>query len=194
MKYIKRKAALKPITGSIVDTTNITDKTTNTYSARLIEEQLGNLLLRVYPIGSYYWSENNTDPSELFGGTWERVKDKFLYALGDDGAAGDEGGASSVTLTKANLPNYTLYSAAHSHLLFHNSDSGDRHDLNNTATATVACWTGSNNTYYIGTASSGRAQVCRSSDTTITVNSGGSDTPFSILPPYVKAYCWKRIS
>lgn len=40
MKYIKRKSAVKPITGSIVDTINIDDKTTNTYSARVIEEEL----------------------------------------------------------------------------------------------------------------------------------------------------------
>ena len=38
MKYIKRKSAVKPITGNIVDTTNIDDKTTNTYSARVIDE------------------------------------------------------------------------------------------------------------------------------------------------------------
>ena len=31
MKYIKRKSAVKPITGSIVDTTNIDDKTKNTF-------------------------------------------------------------------------------------------------------------------------------------------------------------------
>ena len=37
-KYlIKRKSAVKPITGSIVDTTNIDDKTTNTYSANVID-------------------------------------------------------------------------------------------------------------------------------------------------------------
>lgn len=38
MRYIKKKSAVKPITGSIVDTTNIDDKTTNTYSARVIDK------------------------------------------------------------------------------------------------------------------------------------------------------------
>ena len=37
MKIIKRKSAVKPITGSIVDSTNIADKTTNTYSAEIID-------------------------------------------------------------------------------------------------------------------------------------------------------------
>ena len=44
MKFIKRKSAVKPITGSIVDTTNIDDKTTNTYSANVID----GLLEKVY--------------------------------------------------------------------------------------------------------------------------------------------------
>ena len=37
MKFIKRKSAVKPITGSIVDTTNIDDKSKNTYSANVID-------------------------------------------------------------------------------------------------------------------------------------------------------------
>ena len=27
-------------------------------------------ILRAHPIGSFYWSEKNTDPGTLFGGTW----------------------------------------------------------------------------------------------------------------------------
>jgi hypothetical protein len=41
MKYIKRKSAVKPITGSIVDTTNIDDTTSNTYSANVIDGLFG---------------------------------------------------------------------------------------------------------------------------------------------------------
>ena len=38
MKYIRKKSISKPILGSISDTLNITDKKTNTYSAKIIEE------------------------------------------------------------------------------------------------------------------------------------------------------------
>ena len=40
MRYIKRKSAVKPITGSIVDTTNIDDKSKNTYSAGVIDDKI----------------------------------------------------------------------------------------------------------------------------------------------------------
>lgn len=39
-RYIKRKSAVKPITGSIVDTTNIDDKSKNTYSAGVIDDKI----------------------------------------------------------------------------------------------------------------------------------------------------------
>lgn len=44
MKYIEKKSASKipEIDGSIVDTTNINDKITNTYSARVIDELVQN--------------------------------------------------------------------------------------------------------------------------------------------------------
>lgn len=31
-------------------------------------------LLAAHPVGSFYWSEKNTDPGTLFGGTWKQIK------------------------------------------------------------------------------------------------------------------------
>ena len=44
MKYIKKVSTVKidKTTGSVVDTTNITDKVTNAYSARVVEELIKN--------------------------------------------------------------------------------------------------------------------------------------------------------
>lgn len=67
------------------------------------------LLLSAHPVGSYYWSSESTDPSELFGGTWTQVKDKFILALGDTyTTSGATGGSASKTIEKTNLPNYNL--------------------------------------------------------------------------------------
>ena len=52
------------------------------------------LLDMVYPIGSLYISLNETNPSELFGGSWERIKDRFIYANGDTTTSGTLGGNS----------------------------------------------------------------------------------------------------
>ncbi len=57
----------------------------------------------LYPIGSIYMSVNNTNPSTLFGGTWEQIKDTFLLACGNKYNNGDRGGEEKV---KLDLPNY----------------------------------------------------------------------------------------
>lgn len=59
-----------------------------------------------YPVGSIYMSLNDTDPAELFGGTWERLKDTFLLAAGDTYAAGSEGGEAEHALTIDEMPSH----------------------------------------------------------------------------------------
>lgn len=63
------------------------------------------VLKKLYAVGSIYMSTNSTSPAELFGGTWERIKDRFLLGSGDSYSAGATGGSASVTLTGDNLPN-----------------------------------------------------------------------------------------
>ena len=38
------------------------------------------LLNIIYPVGSVYMSTNSTDPSILFGGTWNKIEGRFLWA------------------------------------------------------------------------------------------------------------------
>lgn len=52
----------------------------------------------VYPVGAIYMSVNSTDPSSLFGGTWEQIKDTFLLSAGDNYSAGTAGGSADATL------------------------------------------------------------------------------------------------
>ena len=65
------------------------------------------LLNLVYPIGSIYWSSNNTNPGTLFGGTWTQIKDRFILAAGDSYTNGATGGAATVTLTVSNMPSHS---------------------------------------------------------------------------------------
>ena len=64
------------------------------------------LMKLIYPIGSIYWSGNSTNPATLFGGTWSQIKDKFIWAKGDNDTLNATGGAKTVTLTVNNLPSH----------------------------------------------------------------------------------------
>lgn len=61
----------------------------------------------IYPVGSIYLSVNDVNPSTLFGGTWEKIKDKFLLGAGDTYANGATGGAATVTLTENQIPSHS---------------------------------------------------------------------------------------
>ena len=60
----------------------------------------------IYPVGAIYISANETDPGELFGGSWERIKDSFLLAAGDVYGAGSRGGEAEHTLTVDEIPSH----------------------------------------------------------------------------------------
>lgn len=64
------------------------------------------LLDELYPIGSIYMSVNSANPNTLFGGTWEKIKDRFLLASGDTYIAGDVGGEATHTLTINEMPKH----------------------------------------------------------------------------------------
>lgn len=58
----------------------------------MIESLLDWIFDRAHPVGSYYWSSDSTNPSKLFGGTWEQVTDKFVLAAGNTYKVGAVGG------------------------------------------------------------------------------------------------------
>ena len=62
----------------------------------------------IYPIGSIYISVNSKNPSEIFGGTWERIKGKMLIGVDEDDSnlntSSKTGGEKEVTLTVGQIP------------------------------------------------------------------------------------------
>ena len=65
------------------------------------------LLEKVYPIGSYYWSEKNTSPSDIFGGSWTKIRGRFLFASDSNHDVGDTGGEERHTLTISEMPRHS---------------------------------------------------------------------------------------
>lgn len=74
--------------------------------SRLLDWLKGQLTKIIYPVGSVYMTFDATNPSTLFGGTWEKVEDRFLLGSGTE-TLGDTGGSSSHTLTVNELPTHS---------------------------------------------------------------------------------------
>jgi hypothetical protein len=63
---------------------------------------------KIYPVGSIYISTSTTNPSVLFGGTWEAISaGKVLVQADDNHVLGNTGGNATITLTEAQLPAHT---------------------------------------------------------------------------------------
>ena len=99
-----------------------------------LSEVAGEVIDKVYPVGSIYMSVNNADPGTLFGGTWERIQGKFLLGASSGHTAGSTGGAESVTLTQAQLPAHAHSVPAHTHSVPNHTHNVPSH----THTATCA--------------------------------------------------------
>lgn len=140
-------------------------------------------LAKLYPVGSIYISANSTSPAELFGGTWEQIKDQFLLAAGDTYAAGDSGG-----------------SASHSHTLSANGAAciGNYADVTAFYTGYKYFW----KDYSTGTnmwawTHNGDGQLTSSmthyNDGSFVGLTGSTDSDNS-MPPYLVLYMWQRVA
>lgn len=119
----------------------------------------------VYPVGSIYMSVSSTSPATLFGGSWTQLKDRFLLGAGSTYSGGSTGGASTKTLTTANLP-------SHTHPQYVGLSSGGSTSVNHDYSG----WTSTGKTAAQG----------------IATGATGSGTAFNIMPPYLVVYMWKR--
>lgn len=122
----------------------------------------------IYPIGAIYLSVSATNPSTLFGGKWEQIKDRFLLAAGDTYSNGSIGGEANHILTIEEMP-------SHKHQIKTNND-----DWNNSA--------GGGN---YGTTHDGANSWYNTN--WYTENSGGN-AAHNNMPPYLTVYMWKRVA
>ena len=132
-----------------------------------------------YPIGSIYLSVNDTSPAELFGGTWEQLKDRFLLGAGDTYAAGNTGGEAQHTLTVDEL-------ATHGH--------GQMLQVANLGVVPMLIKgpDGQGGAFNGGTRVGADSWIENSKQ--VSTSNSGLGTPHNNMPPYLAVYMWKRIA
>lgn len=146
--------------------------------------KLGNGLLNaIYPVGSIYLSVVATNPSQLFGGTWEQIKDRFLLACGDIYSNGATGGEAEHILSINETPYHEHISKNYSK----NWNAGIDIPSGKSYASSYIDSTGSWN--FNGT--SGVISGGEINEMANTSGIGGNQ-PHNNMPPYFTVYMWKR--
>ena len=136
------------------------------------EEFKKNLLEKVYPVGSFYWSEKNINPGSIFGGVWSKIEGKFLFASDSNHSVGSTGGEERVTLSVSEIPSH-----CHGYTKFRYDST--QHPRN--CETKIDGWhpyAETNNNYFEN----------------INTGSAGESRSHNNMPPYMTANCWKRIN
>lgn len=130
---------------------------------RATPAKLESLLDHIYPINSIYISYSHTDPGDLFGGTWTRITNAFLWATTSGGTIGQTGGESEVKLTTAEMP-------SHSHGSVYSGNASGTKNLPWLSTSVLG--TGDKLAY--------------------SAVATGSSEAHNNMPPYIQVSVWRR--
>ena len=140
----------------------------------------------IYPIGSVFITTNTTNPSTYFGGTWERIRGRFLLGADDSTyKIGKTGGEAEHILSINETPYHEHISKNYSK----NWDAGIDIPSGKSYASSYIDSTGSWN--FNGT--SGVISGGEINEMANTSGIGGNQ-PHNNMPPYLVVYIWKRIS
>lgn len=159
----------------------------------------------IYPVGSIYMSVNEVSPSILFGGTWEKITNKFLLGAGGSYSLNSTGGATSVTsgassgstggpstnttgsttLTVAQMPSHT-----------HDPGSGTSFVEGGSGSGSVASLNFASGNYhryqYYHTSATGGGQGHTHTLSSHTHSLNSHTHSVNTMPPYLAVNIWKR--
>ena len=142
-----------------------------------------NIFLKTYPVGSIYISTSSTNPSTIYGGTWERYgQGKTLVGLNESesefSTVNKMGGEKTHTLTINEMP-------SHSHDFRYSTDNAVT--FYNAGVGKDGTYTGDN---YLGFSNS----VSLFASYVVVLSHTGGSQPHNNLQPYITVYMWKRVS
>ena len=172
-------------------------------------------ILQAYPVGSIYMSVVETNPAELFGGTWEALPGRVLIGAGVSDfninyVAGTRGGSRARTLTSSNIPKHThtveikQTAATHNHRngVFDEVAAGTGPLSSNygatkmypTASQHVMAADtsafGTNTQLYMGYTS--ETSAVHTHEVTVGYYGAKEPTEISVMQPYLVVYMWQR--
>ena len=165
---------------TIAPQTSTGSVSTETVVDTLYEKTMTDVLNAMYPVGSIYTSTSSTNPHDIIGGEWTRIKDTFLLAAGDTYTA-DDGTHTTATAGSADA---VLVSHSHTVNTYH------RHGMENIFSA----GSGGSGSAYVNQNS--RNSVVRYTDyqgnTAAPTTTEGESGTGKNMPPYLTMYVWKR--
>lgn len=83
------------------------NKTLIDKNATDISNIFSKLIDKIYPIGAIYISVNSTRPEDLFGGTWEQIKDDAYFKIVTSDAGKTGGTSSTHKIPTESMPSHT---------------------------------------------------------------------------------------
>ena len=141
-----------------------------------------------YPVGAYYSSSDPTSPEELFGGTWEEIHGRFLFAEDDAHPAGSTGGEEKHTLIVGEMPshgNHLMQGRMYEELA--DNASNDSSYRSNTLYLPKTAFVSTGN-FNRGWKDWNGGEMYPAG----TLKGGGN--PHNNMPPYLATYTWHRIA
>ena len=173
-------------------------------------------ILQAYPVGSIYMSVVETNPAELFGGTWEAIAPgRVLLGAGEYSSivsytAGTTGGRIDRILTSSNIPKHTHTVEIKNTAATHNHRNGVYDEVaagtgplssnygavkmyptatQHVMSADISAF-GTNTQLYMGYTS--ETSAVHTHDVTVGYYGTKNPTAIDIRQPYLVVYMWKR--